>query len=457
MNPKPISIKVGQSKAKKDSRFADVFVDIHEKYSVDRIEFRQYGALVARPFCTAKDPVDIHLTRDGSEIRRFCMKGYDTHSGEFLLVVKVILSCGRFAEVLWDVGFADFWYDEDSQESRLAFQSVPLVTRRKWSLQSSVKPISSRHTFGVELELSDARGVNQSAIAYAITNRSAVRVKAVHSYHRAHDPLSTWKIVHDGSLVCSRHAPGCSKFELVSPILRGEDGLEQCCNVLTALKESSSTTILVNKSMGFHVHVSVEGFTLEEIKKICLNFVKYEQAMDLCMPPSRRTGSSTSNRYFQSCRAGIRNASGTIAKLNGGRHRAIWNCHSLKALCRLMNPEGRYYKLNLQNLVTGRQPTLEFRQHSATANIDKVLAWVRFCVVFVRNSARKPVPDYLKNNLEPKEVFDDLFENLVQCKILNDFYKDRMETLAEEEHHCGSKSCRPTPCCSGCSHGLAMT
>ena len=161
----------------------------------------------------------------------------------------------------------------------------------------------------------------------------------------------------------------CSKFELVSPILRGESGLRACEKVLGAPKTSSQTSISVNHTMGFLVHIGAEETSLADLKKVCQNFVKYEDAMDLFMPPSRQTGSREGNRYFQSCKANILSSpDGSPATSNASRHRAIAACNSVVELCNLMNPTGRYYKMNMQNLVTRRQPTLEFRQHSATAN-----------------------------------------------------------------------------------------
>ena len=62
--------------------------------------------------------------------------------------------------------------------------------------------------------------------------------------------------------------------------------MKECQAVLEALKNVGK--ISCNRSMGVHVHVDVQGLTLEHLKNICLNFIKHEAAMDSFMPNSRR-------------------------------------------------------------------------------------------------------------------------------------------------------------------------
>jgi hypothetical protein len=190
-----------------------------------------------------------------------------------------------------------------------------------------------------------------------------------------------------------------------------------------------------------------------------LNFCKYEDAIDTFMPPSRRTGSEET-KYCESNREAI------AVEGHGRKHNAIASCKTINELCAIMNPRGRYYKLNMQNLVTGRQLTLEFRQHSGTSNYNKVVAWVRFCMAMVNNSARQPRPAALK---EHEEAFDLLFDTVIQDLALKQFFlKRKMEIQTDEADGIGVGTKRirdqtPSPtsveqadsnsCCDGCAHG----
>jgi len=437
----------GQSKTK---RF-DIHVVVPEKYKIDEVVFHRYGSLLAGPLYTAKK-VRFEINSKGKTCVRYSFEGYShPHRSDesSSVILKLVDSFGLITQLLYEVG-----EDEAGNKYTAIRQAEMKKPSTYWKRQKTIPPLSSSLTFGVELELSEDRGTSPNEVKKTIQGNAGVAVKVVGDYSDAHTQLLTWKLVPDGSIQCSRSTPGCSKFELVSPILCGEKGLVNCRSVLQALRTSNGTKIRVNKSMGFHVHVSVKGFSLDQLKRICQNYIKYEDAMDMFMPKSRRTGGSACDAYFKSCKATIRNHSGTIAKLNGGRHRAIEACDTIRELCELMNPDGRYYKLNLQNLVTGRQPTIEFRQHSATANADKVLAWVRFCVVFVANSAFRPAPiSYLRNDADVDEQVEHLFEDLIQNRTLENFYVDRMLELESIGISSTPQQPRRRSCCTGCAHG----
>jgi hypothetical protein len=288
--------------------------------------------------------------------------------------------------------------------------------------------------FGIELELSTSADVSRGDVANLIASKAFVTAIDLSGYAQAVFDSHTdkWRLASDGSITCSISNPNCNTLELVSPILRGGAGLQEVDRVMNALAKIPS--IKINKSMGFHVHVNVQGLTLSNLKSVCQNFVKYELAMDRFMPKSRRE-----NDY---CRSN-RSVFGGLATPNKIIHDMIDACSTKDQLGNLMSPE-KYYKLNMKPLVSGRQPTIEFRQHSGTSNREKVKSWIRFCVAFVHNSARLGRPSHLASNSDVDRMFDMLFMHAVKDRHLRDFYRKRInDHLAKES---------PT-CCDGCDSG----
>lgn len=130
---------------------------------------------------------------------------------------------------------------------------------------------------------------------------------------------------------------------------------------------------------------------------------------------------------------------------------AIFSCQTRKDLYELINPNmfrQRYHKLNLQNLATGRQPTIEFRQHHSTKDVVEIVAWVRFCVLFVTSVARLPPFDNLSQIDHVKEyegaTFNHLFDTIIKCPTLRDYYsKKRMEYDCGAVPACSSEYSHP--------------
>eukprot|EP00978_Attheya_sp_CCMP212_P026689 scaffold88301_cov45-Attheya_sp.AAC.1 len=314
-------------------------------------------------------------------------------------------------------------------------------------LKKPLKPIQMHQSnFGIELELMSAESHCPQTVATAICDHSKIQVDVMldELYSAARATSKNWKLVSDSSLQCRRDDPNCTKFELVSPILKGGKGLEKCNKIMEGLKQISSVD--VNKSMGFHVHIDVSSLSVSQLIKVCQNFVKYEPIVDTLMPPSRRTD----NTYCKSNRDEMVRSDGrTKLTSNKDRHTRIGACKTVKELCEVMNPGNiRYFKLNLQNLRTGRQPTIEFRQHSSTKKYEKVQLWVRFCMAFVHNSASFEAPNFLggrwTSNFDKQSEM--LFDYLIKDRCLRKFYRERRNALNKENES-------DHACCSGCAGG----
>lgn len=194
--------------------------------------------------------------------------------------------------------------------------------------------------FGVEIEAYNctkeklARELREAGISVSISDYS-------------HATTSFWKLVSDGSL------DGNNTFELVSPILVGENGLKELETVCWVLEFCQ---VKVNRSCGFHVHFDASGFDIDTWKNLALSYKHIEQLIDSFMPESRRN-----NRY---CRA-----------LNGIDDHIIRSADTISELQRAFRND-RYYKLNLEAF--SRHRTVEFRQHSGTIDFTKMEKWTHF-------------------------------------------------------------------------------
>lgn len=202
--------------------------------------------------------------------------------------------------------------------------------------------------FGVEIE---AHGIAKADLANAL--RQVGIYTKCEGYN--HTTRRHWKVIYDSSI------SGNQGFELVSPPLNGEAGLqelEKVCEVLDNLGAK------INKSCGLHIHFEAKNFTLDTWKKLIINYQRLESEIDSFMPPSRRD-----NHYCQDLRFVNR--------------RIIENADSVYELKTYF--QTRYRKLNLASYT--RHKTVEFRHHSGTVEFEKIKNWILFLNGLVEFSA----------------------------------------------------------------------
>lgn len=202
----------------------------------------------------------------------------------------------------------------------------------------------SNRTFGVEIEFIGSRDTVERALRQAGLDAS------VEGYNHANRPY--WKVTTDASV-------GYDNGELVSPILRGEQGLE---DLRKACRAMVAAGIRVNSACGVHVHVGAADLTPQEVVATCIRYGRQESTFDSIMPRSRRESNNhfcrSMNRFSMSI-AGVTNMDNVSRMFHGDR----------------------YQKLNVQSYL--RQKTLEFRQHSGSINATKIANWVKVCTKFV--------------------------------------------------------------------------
>lgn len=196
----------------------------------------------------------------------------------------------------------------------------------------------SDRAFGCELELLYKRGSVQHIQAAVEEAEETVFVFD----EVEQDTTKYWKLVPDASLPTGQ---GC---ELVSPILRGAEGRGRLAVTLDWINHYDLVT--VDKQCGYHVHIDLTGIEFEGLKRICQNWVKYEDAIDFILPLSRR---GDNNRYARA----VRENHNFWDRNNKYVNNRIAKAKNMRALLDIMNPiisdhrdefynpHGRYYKV----------------------------------------------------------------------------------------------------------------
>src|ERR1700687_1873180 len=115
-------------------------------------------------------------------------------------------------------------------------------------------------TFGVEFELTLPNGTIQQVGGY---------------HHGAQIPglPDGWNAQHDGSI---RAAGGRQGVEVVSPILRGIEGLEQIEKVCEGMKLTGAK---VNASTGFHIHIGFDRRNKDGLRRLVSLVANFEKAL----------------------------------------------------------------------------------------------------------------------------------------------------------------------------------
>ena len=224
-------------------------------------------------------------------------------------------------------------------------------------------------TFGVEIECLMPQGYLGESGRTRIAQAIAAAGISCRSEHYNHTTGDAWKVTTDGSLGYDRG------MEIVSPVLRGEDGFRQLrkvCDVLTSLR------CRISRHCGFHVHVGVGTDGLVFFKNLIKLYSSAERAIDQLVAPSRR---ASVNTFCQSLTYRVRRDRLDAAT---NLEEVAWSIGQTPGR-EAVRDHTRYCKLNLKSF--WQHSTVEFRQHQGTVEASKAENWVRLCLRMVMTAA----------------------------------------------------------------------
>jgi hypothetical protein len=238
-----------------------------------------------------------------------------------------------------------------------------------------VSPIAAQMTFGVEIEchLPLALPIQIGGYCHGI---------------QVPELPAGWKAERDGSIECGPERKRC---EIVSPILKGQDGLRQLRFVLTWLHEHGAR---VNWSCGFHVHVGFGAGLVSEIGRVVATVARYERALYAVTGTHTREHRPDGKNFCK--------------PINGDHnYTSRWKDKTRSVASYSDFPWDRYFSLNLTNLQGGTKPTVEFRVFAGTLSVVKASAYVQVCLGIVERALtinRTPAWNLEKNRAEQERT-----------------------------------------------------
>jgi len=218
---------------------------------------------------------------------------------------------------------------------------------------------SENRTFGVEIEFFLKEGSRARAVDKVLAALASNGIQ-VNWEGYSHTTRRYWKLVYDASVAHEG-------LEIVSPILKGKQGLAELKKVTDALDQVGAK---IDHSCGVHVHHDASDFSLKSFKNVYGMYSRYEDTIDSMLSPSRR---GSNNNMCKS------------PSTNLERLKAATSVDEI--IDRIYGD--RYVKLNCQSF--RRHGTIEFRQHQGTTNFDKLQAWIVITQMMVERSINSTI------------------------------------------------------------------
>jgi hypothetical protein len=228
-------------------------------------------------------------------------------------------------------------------------------------------PLSSdlmAFTIGIEFECIMPDGIGgRPGLAEALTARGLetqhLNSNADHSTH------PVWTAAGDQSL------PRLTGVEVKSPILRGQNGMQQIAQMATDLKRLGCR---ISKRCGLHVHVGIGDENADFFRNLLRAYYNNAHLIDRLLPASRRH-----NRFC--AQVFVRSLTDEMSKEEILRHFG----------------RSKFVKVNLSNYAT--RGTVEFRQGDGWLDAAKTTYWVKF-LLRLCNAARAGRGTERANSLE---------------------------------------------------------
>jgi hypothetical protein len=271
---------------------------------------------------------------------------------------------------------------------------APVTTRATAPEPTRVPPTNTRefdfdpdHSFGIELELTCRLPSEQ--LARKLTEAGITTYDESYNHN---DSRSKWKITTDATV--HGDSTGYYPMELVSPILKGQNGINQIKKVCEVLDQARCK---VNSTCGFHVHheaTNHEGYkTYTMVGYAAAVYAQYQSKFSAMLPGSRR------EQYY-------------ARALDRAELSRLLNGETLGCRYKVVNPDAY-----------NRHGTVEFRQHSGTVNFEKIINWVK-----ITQAVMKKARELAATNTSPQYYsFKDMDEELNLSTELKTYIKDRTE------------------------------
>lgn len=164
---------------------------------------------------------------------------------------------------------------------------------------------------------------------------------------------SQWNVVFDGS----------SGFEIVSPILKAEEGFEEYFHVMSLFtsKFLNELNLEINYQCGVHINLGWEKFERKQIERL-IHLIKYfEPSLNSLVSPSRVINLAGEDpEYTKSLRRMI--SESELKNLNK------------KDFEELLDEDSKYWCVNFQHR-EGLERRLEIRTHQGSFKPEKILLW----------------------------------------------------------------------------------